>query len=113
LTGAFGCPRIDLRPLEKLLARFSQLVVEQRTIAEIEINPLLASPDRLSAVGAPLRLPPKEVPDDRLPVPAIRPYPSQYSGTVDLRDGSVVKIRPIRPEDEPRMVQFHGTLSAD
>ena len=113
LTGASGCPRIDLAALAKLLVRFSQLVVEQRTIAEIEINPLLASPDRLIALDARIVLHPKEVPDDRLPVPAIRPYPSQYSGTVDLSDGSVVKIRPIRPEDEPRMVQFHGTLSDD
>ena len=49
--------------------------------------------------------------DDRLPVTAIRPYPSQYAGTAELRGGGVVKVRPIRPEDEPRMVQFHRTLS--
>jgi len=30
--------------LEQLLVRFSRLVLEQRWIAELEINPLLASP---------------------------------------------------------------------
>jgi acetyltransferase len=28
-----------------------------------------------------------------------------------MKDGTEVVIRPIRPEDEPLMVQFHGTLS--
>ncbi len=32
--------------------RFSQLVVEQPWIKEIDINPLLASPDRLLALDA-------------------------------------------------------------
>jgi acetyltransferase len=37
--------------------------------------------------------------------------PTQYTGTAALRGGGVVKVRPIRPDDEPRMVQFHRTLS--
>ena len=28
-----------------------------------------------------------------------------------MKDGTQVTIRPIRPEDEPLMVKFHGTLS--
>jgi acetyltransferase len=28
-----------------------------------------------------------------------------------MKDGTTVTIRPIRPEDEPMMVQFHATLS--
>jgi len=40
-----------------------------------------------------------------------RPYPSQYVSFFTLRDGTPITIRPIRPEDEPLMVQFHGTLS--
>ena len=111
LTGARGGAKVDLAALEKLLVRFSQLVVEQRTIAEIEINPLLASAERLVALDARIVLHGSEVADDRLPVTAIRPYPSQYAGTAELRGGGVVKVRPIRPEDEPRMVQFHRSLS--
>jgi acetyltransferase len=30
-----------------------------------------------------------------------------------LKDGSSVTIRPIRPEDEPLLVRFHGTLSEE
>ena len=113
LAGDHGDAKVNLAELEKLLVRFSQLVVEQRTIAEIEINPLLASPGRLIALDARIVLHGKEIADDHLPEAAIRPYPTQYAGTVQLRGGSVVKVRPIRPEDEPRMVQFHRTLSED
>src|SRR5262249_4095467 len=69
--------------------------------------------ERLIALDARIALHPKDVPDDRLPVPAIRPYPSQYAGPVELPGGRVVRIRPLRPEDEPRMVRFHRTLSDD
>src|ERR1700747_2919021 len=43
--------------------------------------------------------------------PAIRSYPTQYVGRWTTKDGTPVTIRPIRPEDEPLMVKFHGTLS--
>jgi len=48
---------------------------------------------------------------EQLPRPSIRPYPLQYVWEWRLQDGTPVTIRPIRPEDEPLMVQFHTTLS--
>jgi acetyltransferase len=48
---------------------------------------------------------------EQLPRPAVRPYPAQYVWEWQLKDGTPVTIRPIRPDDEPLMVQFHGTLS--
>lgn len=44
-------------------------------------------------------------------VVAPRPDPSAYMGAWIARDGSSVTIRPIRPEDEPKMVHFHESLS--
>jgi acetyltransferase len=46
-----------------------------------------------------------------MPNPAVRPYPTRYVGRWTTKDGTPVTIRPIRPEDEPLMVKFHGTLS--
>jgi len=43
--------------------------------------------------------------------PAIRVYPSQYVSPRTMKDGTQITVRPIRPEDEPLMVKFHGTLS--
>ncbi len=42
---------------------------------------------------------------------ANRPYPTQYVSPWTMRDGIVVTIRPIRPDDEACMVKFHETLS--
>lgn len=39
------------------------------------------------------------------------PSPANYVGTTALRGGEVATIRPIRPEDEPKMVRFHQALS--
>jgi acetyltransferase len=86
-------------------------VVEQPWISEIDINPLLASSDRLLALDARVVLFGKDMTEDRLPKPAIRPYPVQYVWDWAMKDGTAVTIRPIRPEDEPLMVKFHGTLS--
>ncbi|MFZ0759606.1 MAG: bifunctional acetate--CoA ligase family protein/GNAT family N-acetyltransferase [Candidatus Sulfotelmatobacter sp.] len=111
LKGVRGRKPVDLAALEQLLVRFSQLVVEQRWIAEIDINPLLVSPERLLTLDARIVLHGPAVALDQLPKPAIRPYPLQYVSTWTMKDGSQVSIRPIRPEDEPLIVKFHETLS--
>ena len=46
-----------------------------------------------------------------LPKGAIRPYPAKYAQPYTLHDGSEILIRPIRPEDEPLLVDFHQTIS--
>src|SRR5581483_7670909 len=58
-----------------------------------------------------VRLPGPDVPDESLPRPAIRPYPRQYDRPWRTREGLTLRIRPIRPEDEPLMAAFHATLS--
>src|SRR5271166_6320359 len=78
LQGSRGRPPVDLGALERLLVQFSGLVVEQPRIKEIDINPLLASPERLIALDARVVLHGAAVDADRLPRLAIRPYPTQY-----------------------------------
>jgi len=91
--------------------RFSQLVVEQPFIKEIDINPLLASHEQLLALDARILVYEREIDADQLPHPAIRPYPTQYIGSWESKDGTKITFRPIRPEDEPLMAKFHETLS--
>jgi acetyltransferase len=111
LKGVRGRKPVDISAVEELLVRFSQLVVEQPWISEIDINPLLASPERLLALDARVVLHGPEVTEDKLPRTAIRPYPIHLVSEWTMKDGKTVTIRPIRPEDEPAMIKFHEKLS--
>jgi acetyltransferase len=112
LQGVRGRKAIDLAKLEQLLVNFSQLVVEQPQIREVDINPLLVSEDGMIALDARVVL---HTDDDiaQRPIPAITPYPTKYVQCWQSRKGDRVTIRPIRPEDEPLMVQFHQNLSEE
>src|ERR1700722_6503430 len=111
LQGVRGRTAADLATLEKVLVRFSRLVVEQPWIKEMDINPLVASPERIIALDARVVLYGPAVKLEQLPKPAIRPYPLQYVSPWTMKDGNRVTIRPIRPEDEPLIVKLHETLS--
>ncbi len=111
LKGVRGRGPADLAALDQLLVRFSQLVAEQRWIKEIDINPLVASASGLIALDARMVLHSAEAREDELPRLGIRPYPSQYVARCRLRDNTIAILRPIRPEDEPLMIEFHKTLS--
>ncbi len=111
LQGVRGRKPIAMEALEQLVVRFATLISEQPWIKELDINPLLASPERLMALDARIVVYGIEVEESKLPKLAIRPYPSQYVSAWTAKDGSQMIIRPIRAEDEPLMFVFHQTLS--
>ena len=111
LQGVRGRAAVDLEHLRLILVRFGKLLVEQPWIKEIDINPLLASPEKIIALDARVLLHDPDITAERLPRPAIRPYPTKYVGRWTMKNGSEITIRPIRPEDEPLIAKFHETLS--
>ena len=111
LKGVRGRKPVNIAALQELLVKFSRLVTEQRWIKEVDINPLLASPERLIALDARVVVYGKDTDRSQLPRLAIRPYPVRYKKQIALDDGSEITVRPIRPEDEPLLVNFHHTLS--
>ena len=110
LKGVRGRPPVDLGALEQLMVNFSQLVVEQPWIKEIDINPLIASHEGLLALDARVLLH-ADQDESKLPQLAIRPYPNQYVSAWTMKDGRQVIIRPIKAEDEMLMQGFHSSLS--
>lgn len=114
LGGVRGRKPVDLDALAQLLVSFSHLVAEQPWIAEIDINPLLASEDLLLALDARVILHPPGKSEHDLPRLAIRPYPVEYVSEFRLSPGKqTVLLRPIRPEDEELLIDFHSTLSEE
>ena len=113
LRGIRGRAPVDMTALEALLVRFSNLVIEHPRIKEVDINPLLASANGIVAVDVRILLHESGIPDKDLPRSAIRPYPAQHVSQWKLNDGTPVLVRPIRPEDEPLLSEFHHTLSPE
>jgi acetyltransferase len=111
LQGVRGRAPANMVALENTLIRFSRMVIEQPWIKEVEINPLLATPERVIALDARIVLQDPGVTPEQLPRSAIRPYPARYVSPWLARNGMPVTVRPIRPEDEPAMARFHETLS--
>lgn len=112
LKGVRGRAAVDCKRLQQILVHFSRLIVEQPRIKEIDINPLLAAPERIVALDARIILHSAEITDANLSRPAIRPYPSEYMWSWKMPAGEKIFIRPIRSEDEPLMLKFHEGLSA-
>lgn len=111
LEGVRGRDAVDLNALETLMVRFSYLVSEHPFIREIDINPLMASAKQLIALdGRVILYGPEET---EIVPPAIRPYPTRYEKPFETKAGRSVEMRPIRPEDEPLMVDFHRGLSSE
>lgn len=109
--GVRGRKPVDSAALEAVLVRFSQLVLEQKWIKGIDINPLHVSHERIVALDARIILHDLSTTERDLPRPAIRPYPARYVSEWRMRDGTAAVIRPIRPEDEPLVARFHQNLS--
>jgi acetyltransferase len=111
LAGIRGQRPVPMDQLEILLVRFSALLCELAEVQEVDINPLLATPDGLLALDARVVLAPHDPSHACRPRLTIDPYPNQYTSSWQLPDGTAVVIRAIRPEDESLLIAHHATLS--
>jgi acetyltransferase len=101
LRGYRDVAAADLDAIALTLVRLSQLIVDLPAIEELDINPLLANADGVIALDARIKVAKvKGGGEQRL---AIRPYPKELEADVTLRDGATRLIRPVLPEDEPRL----------
>jgi acetyltransferase len=101
LRGYRGRPPAALDAIAETLIRVAQLATDHAEIRELEINPLIAGAQGVLAVDARLRVAPAAGPASaRL---AISPYPKELESTETLPDGTVISLKPIRPEDEPAL----------
>ena len=104
---------IDMLALDELMVSFSHIVVQQKWIQSIRVDPVQVAPGGSLALSAAITLYGLEVAESALPRMAIRPYPSQYVEAFHGRDGTAYVIRPIRPEDEPLVADFQAALSEE
>ncbi len=103
LKGYRGKPGANIDRLIEILMRFSYLVADYPEIKELDINPLLVTPNDVIALDARVIIDREMSGHTVRPFAhlAIRPYPDEFVTDRKLKDGSEVIFRPIKPEDEP------------
>lgn len=97
--------------LPRTLVRLASMATEQPLIRSLQLRLRLEPGGSLQFTSANLQLIDPKTSFASLPAPVIRPYPLQYIWETRLKDGAPLKIRPIRPEDELKMIRFHQALS--
>jgi len=113
LQGYRGKPGANIDRLIEIIMRFSYLVADYPEIKELDINPLLVTPEDVIALDA------RVVIDRDLVIHAvrpyahlaIRPYPEEYVTQRKMKDGTPIILRPIKPEDEPMWHELLGSCS--
>nr|MEE4267948.1 bifunctional acetate--CoA ligase family protein/GNAT family N-acetyltransferase [Candidatus Krumholzibacteria bacterium] len=113
LNGYRGRPPLDKDALIEAIMRLSYLTADNPEIQELDINPLVVGPDRLMALDARVVIQP--IAQEAKPYAhlALRPYPEEYVSQGTLNDGTAVRLRPIRPEDEPLWLEMLGRCSKE
>jgi acetyltransferase len=109
LRGYRNIPPANLDLLEEILIRLSMLVTDFPEIMELDINPLLLTPENAWALDARI-----VVNKAAKPAPlhlAISPYPAEYEITAQTKNGRELFIRPIRPEDAPLLSELFDNMS--
>jgi acetyltransferase len=111
LQGYRGQPPAAIDAIADTLIRVAQLAADHPEIRELDINPLLADQKGVLALDVRISVAPARIPGAaRL---AISPYPKEFESSATLRDGTVIRLRPVRPEDEPLLEDLARHMNAD
>jgi acetyltransferase len=101
----------DVVPLT--LVKLSQLAADCPQIYELDINPLLADETGVLALDARVGVRPPVKRFAGQTRFAVRPYPAEWERRIEARDGSTIDVRPLRPEDEPAIIELLQHVSQE
>ena len=111
LQGYRGRARAKIEAIIEVLIRVGQLAADHPEIRELDINPLRADESGVLALDARLRITPAQI--SGAAGLAIAPYPAELETSPQLRDGTVLHMRPLRPEDEPLLHELAAHMSQE
>jgi acetyltransferase len=103
-----------MRHMEEVIINFSRLIVDFPEIAEIEIEVIEATDDRVYAKSVAIQVDKNyQKGIGHYPHLVIMPYPTRYVMPWRLKDGRDILMRPLRAEDEPLIKEMMSTLSKE
>jgi len=106
-------PGVPADAVPLTLVKLSQMAADLPEIIGLDINPLLADETGVLALDARVAIRQSDKPSAGQARFAVRPYPAQWEREIKLRDGEVVAVRPLRPDDEPAISRFLAGVSAE
>ena len=106
-------PPVSMAAIESVLLRVSTMVCELPWISELDINPLIVDENGAVAVDARIVVENLPITAGRYDHMAIHPYPSHLKSSFQAKDGTLVTIRPIKPEDVRMEQEFVKALSPE
>ena len=113
--GYRSIPPANLELLERVIVKFSQIIVDFPELAEVDLNPVVIGNEECIALDARMVIDKKYFervhPDihDNL---VISPYPKEFVKTFDF-NGIQMTFRPIKPEDEPMWIDMFNSFSEE
>jgi acyl-CoA synthetase (NDP forming)/RimJ/RimL family protein N-acetyltransferase len=110
LQGGEDQPAAALDALALTLIKVAQIAVDLPEIASVRIDPLRV--DARAAVAMAARVELMEVPSAGIRL-AIRPYPKELERIEVLPDGRTFLLRPLRPEDEPDLIEMGQRMNRE
>jgi acetyltransferase len=122
LKGYRNMPPANVKLLEEILVRFSQMLVDFPQLVEVDINPLLIDEKEAFILDARILIDkelalkmfsPRDYPGACPSHLVICPYPKKYETLWRLKDGRMVLLRPIKPEDEPLWLEMFQNFSEE
>ncbi len=115
LEGYRGATRKNIEKLVEVLIRMSYLAADYPEIKELDINPLIVTPTDVIALDARIVIDEEVMknPVKEYSHLILRPYPESLISESQLKDGSPVLLRPIKPEDEPMWLELLASCSKE
>jgi len=115
LKGYRGSKPKNIDKLIEVLIRLSYIAADYPEIEELDINPVIVTPDKVIALDAGIVID-KEVVGKQMPEYShlvLRPYPERLIRNATLKNGTEVMLRPIKPEDETMWLEMLGNCSKE
>ncbi|MEA3477055.1 MAG: GNAT family N-acetyltransferase [Bacteroidota bacterium] len=115
LQGYRGSKPQNVDKLIEVMIRLSYLAADYPEIEELDINPLLVTPENVIALDARVVIDQEIDVAETIPFShlVLRPYPERYVKKSKLGDGKEILLRPIQPEDEPLWLEMLGSCSKE
>jgi acetyltransferase len=90
-------------------------VADYPEIKELDVNPLLVTPDDVIALDARVVVDREVAAHTIRPYQhlAVRPYPEEFVTAREMKDGTSIVLRPVKPEDEPLWHELVASCSTE